>query len=407
MLGEETVLLAALEGKRGQPEQRPPYPDRARPVRATRPSSTTWRPSPPCPGSSTNGADAFRAIGDPEAPGHRPRRRSPGPSPPRASPRSPTGTTAPRDRRSWPGAWPRATPLKARPRRRTRPAASCRPSSLDTPYTFAALRATRRPRRVGRRSSSPTSGPASWTSPGCSSATAPTRPAARRSPAGSACAASRRSASAIADGTARPTDLALLADLAADCAASALCDHERLAPAPLLTGDAILPARDRRAHPAGHLPRRRLQPDRARGRRPARKVGDDRTMADLISRPADLVPVDPPRAGRRQPRRAALPDPGAPAAAVDARPSGWRSTAGSSRAARARRSWRSAATTGSRSRPSATSPSCRASAPAGCASWRWRARSTRRSRARAPPRPGWSSGPRPRRSAASAGRTWS
>ena len=26
MLGEETVLLKALEGKRGQPEQRPPYP---------------------------------------------------------------------------------------------------------------------------------------------------------------------------------------------------------------------------------------------------------------------------------------------------------------------------------------------------------------------------------------------
>ena len=26
MLGEETVLLKALEGKRGQPEQRPPHP---------------------------------------------------------------------------------------------------------------------------------------------------------------------------------------------------------------------------------------------------------------------------------------------------------------------------------------------------------------------------------------------
>ncbi len=26
MLGEETVLLKALEGKRGQPEQKPPYP---------------------------------------------------------------------------------------------------------------------------------------------------------------------------------------------------------------------------------------------------------------------------------------------------------------------------------------------------------------------------------------------
>ncbi len=38
-----------------------------------------------------------------------------------------------------------------------------------------------------------------------------------------------------ADGTARPTDPKLLADLADDCAASALCDHERLAPGPLRT----------------------------------------------------------------------------------------------------------------------------------------------------------------------------
>jgi NADH:ubiquinone oxidoreductase subunit F (NADH-binding) len=39
----------------------------------------------------------------------------------------------------------------------------------------------------------------------------------------------------FADGTARPTDPQLLEDLAADCAASALCAHERVAPSPLLT----------------------------------------------------------------------------------------------------------------------------------------------------------------------------
>ena len=33
MLGEETVLIKALEGKRGQPDQRPPYPTETRPVR--------------------------------------------------------------------------------------------------------------------------------------------------------------------------------------------------------------------------------------------------------------------------------------------------------------------------------------------------------------------------------------
>jgi NADH:ubiquinone oxidoreductase subunit F (NADH-binding) len=40
----------------------------------------------------------------------------------------------------------------------------------------------------------------------------------------------------FADGTARPTDPQLLEDLAADCVASALCDHERVVPTPLLTG---------------------------------------------------------------------------------------------------------------------------------------------------------------------------
>jgi len=35
------------------------------------------------------------------------------------------------------------------------------------------------------------------------------------------------------DGTARPTDPKLVADLADDCAAGALCDHERLAASPL------------------------------------------------------------------------------------------------------------------------------------------------------------------------------
>jgi len=39
----------------------------------------------------------------------------------------------------------------------------------------------------------------------------------------------------FADGTARPTDAQLVEDLAADCAASALCDHERVAPTPLVT----------------------------------------------------------------------------------------------------------------------------------------------------------------------------
>ena len=45
MLGEETVLLKALEGKRGQPEQRPPHPAESRALRPADP-----RPQRPDPG---------------------------------------------------------------------------------------------------------------------------------------------------------------------------------------------------------------------------------------------------------------------------------------------------------------------------------------------------------------------
>ena len=68
MLGEETVLLKALEGKRGQPEQRPPHPasvglfDRPTVVNNVQTlASVPW--------IVREGADAFRAIGSTEAPG--------------------------------------------------------------------------------------------------------------------------------------------------------------------------------------------------------------------------------------------------------------------------------------------------------------------------------------------------
>ena len=47
--GEETALIASIEGKRGTPRPRPPYPAAVGPVGPARRSSTTSRPSPTSP----------------------------------------------------------------------------------------------------------------------------------------------------------------------------------------------------------------------------------------------------------------------------------------------------------------------------------------------------------------------
>ena len=68
MLGEETVLLKALEGKRGQPEQRPPHPaerglfDRPTVVNNVQTLAAV-------PWILREGPEAFRATGTPRSPG--------------------------------------------------------------------------------------------------------------------------------------------------------------------------------------------------------------------------------------------------------------------------------------------------------------------------------------------------
>ncbi|HEU4573145.1 MAG TPA: NADH-ubiquinone oxidoreductase-F iron-sulfur binding region domain-containing protein [Candidatus Limnocylindrales bacterium] len=68
MLGEETVLLKALEGKRGQPEQRPPYPA----VRGLFGAPTVVnnvQTLAAVPWIVTHGAAAFAAVGSKASPG--------------------------------------------------------------------------------------------------------------------------------------------------------------------------------------------------------------------------------------------------------------------------------------------------------------------------------------------------
>lgn len=228
MLGEETVLLKALEGKRGQPEQRPPYPTEhglfGHPTvvhNVVTLAAVPW--------IVAHGADAFRAIGDPDAPGT----VLVGVSGAVATPgiaEVPTGTTLAALLDLAGGVAPGRS-LKAvlvgGPTGGLLP-----PDLLATPYTFGALR------EVGAHVGSGAVVAADETACvvdlarllvryGADEACGKTIP----------CRIGLRRLAEIgqrfADGTARPTDPELLEDLAADCVASALCDHERLAPSPL------------------------------------------------------------------------------------------------------------------------------------------------------------------------------
>lgn len=68
VLGEETVLLHALEGKRGMPDQRPPYPAQ-RGLFGAPTAVNNVATLASVPWLLTHGAAAFRALGAPEFPG--------------------------------------------------------------------------------------------------------------------------------------------------------------------------------------------------------------------------------------------------------------------------------------------------------------------------------------------------
>ncbi len=230
MLGEETVLLKALEGQRGQPEQRPPYPsERGLFGHPTLVHNVVTLAT--LPWIVRHGADAFRAIGDPEAPGTVLVQLSGAVATPGIA-EIPTGTTL-RDLLALAGGMSAGHSFKAV--LVGGPSGGLLPEELlDTPYTFAALRAAGAhvgsgavvvadeqtcivdlARLLVRYGADEACGK-----------TIPCRIGLRRL---------AEIGQRYADGAARPTDPKLLADLTDDCVASALCDHERLAPSPLRT----------------------------------------------------------------------------------------------------------------------------------------------------------------------------
>jgi NADH:ubiquinone oxidoreductase subunit F (NADH-binding) len=232
MLGEETVLLKALEGKRGQPEQRPPYPaERGLFGRPTVVDNVQTLAS--VPWIVTHGAEAYAAIGSPASPGTiLVQLRGPGGG---GIAEAPLGTSLRQLVRLVAGRRGlRAdgdTPIKALlvggPSGGFLP-----PDLLDTAYEYEALRA------VGAHVGSGSIVIADERACIVDLARLLTRFCADQACGKTIpCRIGARRLSEVADriavGTPRPTDADLAVDLAADICGSALCDHERLATLPL------------------------------------------------------------------------------------------------------------------------------------------------------------------------------
>jgi NADH:ubiquinone oxidoreductase subunit F (NADH-binding) len=230
MLGEETVLIKALEGKRGQPEQRPPHPS----------TDGLWgmptvvhsvQTLAAVPWILRNGAAAFRATGTADEPGTIL-------VDVRASGRAgvaevPLGTTL-KNIVKLAGAPGGGHEMKAilvgGPSGGILPA-----DRLTTPYSFAALRALGA--HVGSGSVIVADERACivdlarlltrFCADEACGKTIPCRIGTRRL---------AEIGQRLADGTSRAGDLDLAVALSDDIVGSALCDHERLATLPLMSG---------------------------------------------------------------------------------------------------------------------------------------------------------------------------
>ena len=230
MLGEETVLLKALEGRRGQPEQRPPHPAE-RGLHGMPTVVHNVQTLATIPWILRQGTDAFRAIGTAECPGTvLVQVRAPGGD---GVAEVPLGTPL-RDIVALGGALPAGRSVQAvlvgGPSGGLLP-----PDALDTPYTFEALRAAGA--HVGSGSVLLVDDRTDLVelvgvlTRFCSSEACGKSIPCRIGTKRLAEIVARREA-----GLAKPTDARLAEDLAHDIVASALCDHERLATFPLTSG---------------------------------------------------------------------------------------------------------------------------------------------------------------------------
>jgi NADH:ubiquinone oxidoreductase subunit F (NADH-binding) len=230
MLGEETVLLKALEGKRGQPEQRPPHPAE-RGLFGMPTVVHNVQTLAAVPWIVREGADVFAAIGASDSPGTvLVAVRTPGGE---GIAEVPLGTPL-RDIVALGGKLPAGRTIKAvlvgGPSGGLLP-----PAALDTAYAFAPLREAGA--HLGSGSVTVVDDRTDlveligvltrFCSNEACGKTIPCRIGTRRL----AEIVGRRE-----DGLSTPADRGLAADLAHDIVASALCDHERLATLPLMSG---------------------------------------------------------------------------------------------------------------------------------------------------------------------------
>jgi NADH:ubiquinone oxidoreductase subunit F (NADH-binding) len=227
MLGEETVLLKALEGRRGQPEQRPPHPAE-RGLFGMPTVVQNVQTLAAVPWIIANGPEAFAAIGSKGSPGTI-----------LVGVRGPDGAGI--------AEVPLGTPLRdivglAGGSKKLKavlvggPSGGLLPASLlDTPYEFDALR------EAGAHIGSGSIVVADERACVVDLARLLTRFCADEACGKTIpCRIGTRRISEIGDriatGLPKPTDLQLLADLSADVVGSALCDHERLATLPFASG---------------------------------------------------------------------------------------------------------------------------------------------------------------------------
>ncbi len=230
MLGEETVLLKALEGRRGQPEQRPPYPaERGLFGKPTVVHNVATLAT--VPWIIVNGPEKFRAIGSPASPGTALVQLS-GPAGSGIA-EVPLGTPL-RELVSLAGGAANGHRLKALlvggPSGGLLP-----PDLLDTPYEFESLRA------AGAHVGSGSIVLADERACVVDLARLLTRFCADEACGKTIpCRIGTRRLFEIGDrmtsGRPRPTDLQLLVDLSHDVVESALCDHERLTTLPFASG---------------------------------------------------------------------------------------------------------------------------------------------------------------------------